>query len=208
MKIAEKNKISTLQLTELSILLALVVALQSISSFGVVNICLCLIPITLGAILLDWRLGGMLGFAFGLVAILWGVVGKDMFTFYLFNANPIMTILICLIKGSLAGIVPAFVYRRLKGYNPLVAGIAAGISAPVVNTGIFAIGCLVIQGDVIYTMEQLGFSYDPEAMSFFALLFGVIITANFFIELLINVIFAPSLHKLECIINERILKRI
>lgn len=204
MGITNKNKISTLQLTELAILLALVIALQSVSSFGLVTLCLCLVPITLGAILLDWKLGGMLGFAFGLVAIFWGIVGKDMFTFYLFSANPIMTILICLIKGSLAGMVPAFIYRALKGYNPLVASIAAAISAPVVNTGIFAIGCLIIQGDVIYTMGQLGFSYDPNTMSFFALLFGVIITANFFLELLINVVFAPSLNKLENIINLRL----
>jgi len=206
--ISEKRQFSTLQLTEMAILLALVVALQSISSFGVVTVCLCLIPITLGAILLDWKCGGMLGFAFGLVSIFWGVVGKDMFTFYLFSANPVMTILICLVKGTLCGIAPAFIYRALKGYNPLVASIVSAISAPVVNTGIFALGSLILQKDVIYTMEQLGFSYDPTAMSFFALLFGVIIGVNFFFELLINVIFAPSLYKLENIINEKIKTKI
>ena len=95
----EKNKkISTLQLTEMAILLALVVALQSISSVGVVTLCLCLVPITLGAIVLDWKCGGILGFAFGLVALFWGIVGKDVFTLYLFQASPVMTILICIVK--------------------------------------------------------------------------------------------------------------
>lgn len=199
-----KLGLTTLQLTELAILLALVIALQSFSSVGVVTLCLCLVPITLGSIVLDWKCGGILGFAFGLVAIFWGIVGKDMFTLYLFQANPIMTILICIVKGTLCGIVPAFVYKALKKFNPIVASVVAAISAPVVNTGIFALGCIIIQNDVITTAQQLGVPYDPESSSFLALLFGVIITANFFIELLINVVFAPSLNKVAEVVTKRI----
>lgn len=196
------KKISTLQLTEMAILLALVVTLQSISSVGVVTLCLCLVPITLGSIILDWKCGGILGFAFGLVALFWGIVGKDVFTLYLFQASPVMTVLICIIKGTLAGMVPAFVYNALKKFNPLVAGIAAAVCAPVVNTGVFALGCLIIRNDVISVAGKLGI----EAVNFMTLLFGVLITANFFIELLINVVFAPSLHKVAEIINQRIKK--
>ena len=196
------KKISTLQLTEMAILLALVVVLQSISSAGVVTLCLCLVPITLGSIVLDWKCGGILGFAFGLVALFWGIVGKDVFTLYLFQASPIMTILICIIKGTLAGMVPAFVYNALKKINPLIASIAAAISAPLVNTGVFAIGCLIIKNDVISVAGKLGI----EAVNFMALLFGVLITANFFIELLINVVFAPSLHKVAQVVTKRIQK--
>lgn len=196
------KKISTLQLTEMAILLALVVTLQSISSVGVVTLCLCLVPITLGSIILDWKCGGILGFAFGLVALFWGIVGKDVFTLYLFQASPVMTVLICIIKGTLAGMVPAFVYNALKKFNPLVASIAAAVCAPVVNTGVFALGCLIIRNDVISVAGKLGI----EAVNFMTLLFGVLITANFFIELLINVVFAPSLHKVAEIINQRIKK--
>ncbi len=196
----KSKKISTLELTEMAILLALVVALQSISSVGVVTLCLCLVPITLGSIVLDWKCGGILGFAFGLVALFWGIVGKDIFTLYLFQASPIMTILICIVKGTLAGMVPAFIYGALKKFNPLVASIAAAISAPVVNTGVFALGCLIIKNDVISVAGKLGI----EAVNFMALLFGVLITANFFIELLINVVFAPSLNKVAEIVSKRI----
>ncbi len=197
------KKLSTLQLTEMAILLALVVALQSISSFGVVTLCLCLVPITLGSIILDWKCGGILGFAFGLVALFWGIVGKDVFTLYLFQASPIMTILICVVKGTLAGMVPAFVYGALKKFNPLVASIVAAICAPVVNTGIFAIGCLIIRNDVISATSRLGI----EAVNFISLLFGVLITTNFFIELLINVVFAPSLNKVAGIVAQKTRKR-
>jgi len=194
------KKISTLKLTEMAILLALVIALQSISSIGVVTLCLCLVPITLGSIVLDWKCGGILGFVFGLVAIFWGIVGKDVFTLYLFQASPIMTILICVVKGTLAGMVPAFIYNALKKYNKLAASIVAAISAPVVNTGIFALGCIIIKNDVISVAGKLGI----ETANFMMLLFGVLITANFFIELLINVVFAPSLYKVADVVTKRI----
>ncbi|MBQ3016562.1 MAG: hypothetical protein IJD79_07265 [Clostridia bacterium] len=196
------STISTVQLTEMAILLALVIALQSMSSFGVVTVCLCLVPITLGSIVLDWKCGGMLGFAFGLVALFWGIVGKDIFTLYLFQANPIMTILICVVKGTLAGMVPALVFKALKKYNQLTASIVAAISAPVVNTGIFALGCWIIKNDVISVAGKL----DITAANFVTLLFGVLITVNFFIELGINVVFAPSLNKLRDIMVKKINK--
>ncbi len=194
------KKLSTLELTEMAILLALVIALQSISSIGVVTLCLCLVPITLGSIVLDWKCGGILGFVFGLVAVFWGIVGKDVFTLYLFQASPIMTILICIVKGTLAGMVPAFIYNALKKYNKLAASIVAAISAPVVNTGIFALGCIIIKNDVISVAGKLGI----ETANFMMLLFGVLITANFFIELLINVVFAPSLNKVADVVTKRI----
>lgn len=203
-----KNKqISTLELTEIAVLLALVVSLQSISSFGVVNLCLCLVPITLGSVLLGWKRGGMLGFAFGVVAVFWGIVGKDAFTFFLFQANPIMTILICLVKGTMAGMIPAFAYDWLKKYNQLTASIVASVIAPVVNTGIFAIGCFLIKNDVLYSLTNIVPTEMAEqiiGMSFFAVVFGVVITSNFFIELVINLIFAPSLNKVTEVVKKRI----
>ena len=193
------KKISTLELAEMAILLALVVALQSISSFGVVTLCLCLIPITLGAIVLDWKCGGILGFAFGLVALFWGIVGKDVFTLYLFQASPIMTILICVVKGTLAGMAPAFVFNALKAKNHLLASIVAAVTAPIVNTGIFALGCLIIRADVIATAGKLG----VEAVNFATLLFVVLIGTNFFIELVINAVLSPSLDKIATVIKQR-----
>lgn len=203
----KNERISTLELTEMAILLALVVVLQSISSFGLVTLCLCLVPITLGSVLLGWKRGGMLGFAFGVVAIFWGIVGKDAFTFFLFQANPIMTILICLVKGTLAGMIPAFVYNFLKKYNKMTASIVASAVAPIVNTGIFAIGCFIIKNDVLYSLTNIVSEEMIEqvmALNFFAVVFGVLITSNFFVELIINLVFAPSLNKVAEIVKARI----
>lgn len=187
----------------MAILLALVVVLQSISSLGVIPLCLCLVPITLGAVVLDWKCAGILGFAFGVVALFWGIVGKDVFTLYLFQASPVMTILICIVKGTLAGILPALVFNALKGKNHLLASIAAAITAPIVNTGVFALGCLIIREDVIATAGKLG----VEAVNFATLLFVAIIGVNFFIELLINAVFAPALDKVAVVVKQRIAKQ-
>ena len=201
-----QNKEKTLRMAELGILLALVVVLQSISSLGVVTICLCLIPITLGSMVLDWKGGAILGFAFGLIALFWGIVGKDVFTFFLFSANPFMTILICIVKGTLAGIVPALLYKWLSSYeyknSKLVASIVASISAPIVNTGIFALGCMIIKDDVTSVAGQLGVSAD----NFVTLLFVVLIGFNFFIEFGVNAVFSPALNKLSLMLNKKVIK--
>ncbi len=194
----------TLKLAQLGILLALVIVLQSISSVGVVTLCLCLIPITLGSMLLGWRYGAGLGAAFGVVAAFWGIIGKDFFTFLLFSVNPVMTIIICLVKGTVAGILPGLIYKWLSGAfkfkaGGLVAGIISAISAPVANTGIFALGCFIIKNDIINVANQLSL----DTSNFITLIFGTLISVNFFIELAINVVFAPALHKLTEMLRKK-----
>ena len=198
----EKKKISTLTLCELGILFALVIVLQSISSIGVVTLCLCLVPITLGAMTIDWRGGAILGFTFGVVALFWGIVGKDVFTLYLFQANPVMTILICIVKGTLCGIAPALIWRALKDKNAILASIVASIITPVVNTGIFALGALLIKKDVMGVANTLGIQFD----NFFTLLFGVLITTNFLIELVINIVCSPALCKVTQVVEKNFKK--
>lgn len=200
-----KTNQSALKMAQLGILFALVIVLQSIASFGVINICLCLIPITLGAMLFGWKSGLALGTTFGVVALFWGIVGKDIFTLYLFQANPFMTIVICIVKGAACGVVPALLYRWLSGINKLgnqrglIASIVASISAPVANTGLFALGCVIIMDDVTSVAGELGLV----AENFVTLLFVGLISFNFFIELGINAVFSPALNKLTAIIEKQ-----
>ena len=120
-----------------------------------------------------------------------------------------MTILICLVKGTVAGIVPGLVYKWLSEAfkfkaGGLVAGIISAITTPVVNTGIFTLGCLIIKNDVIQVANQLGIKGDTS--NFIVFIFVSVITVNFFIELAINVVFAPSLHKLTDILSKKYVK--
>ena len=201
---ATRNK-KNLKMAQLGILFALVIVLQSIASFGVINICLCLIPITLGAMLFGWKGGLALGSTFGVVALFWGIVGKDIFTLYLFQANPFMTIVICLVKGAACGVAPALLYKWLSGIeffgknDGLFASIIASISAPIANTGLFAIGCVIIMDDVTSVAGSLGLV----AENFVSLLFIGLISFNFFIELAINAVFSPALGKLVSVFEKQ-----
>ena len=81
------------------------------------------------------------------------------------------------------------IYKLISKKNKYVAIIAAALSAPIINTGIFVIGCLLffraLTGLQIYT---------------------VFISVNFAAELLINVVLVPAIyHLLEVtqILNKR-----
>ena len=202
MKTKDKNQ-KIMKLVELAILFALVIVLQSISSFGLVTISLCLIPITLGAMILGPKGGAILGFAFGVIAAFWGIVGKDGFTFLLFNANPVMTIVICLVKGTMAGLVAGLLYQAIsksksKG-SQLIASIVAAISVPVVNTGLFIVGCLIIKEDVVSVCGELGL----DTTNYIALLFLTLIGVNFFVEFGVNAVFSPVLNKIVAIVSKK-----
>ena len=207
---AQENKQKILKLTQLGILLALVIVLQSIMSVGFINICLCLVPITIGAILLDWKGGLILGMMFGIVALFWGIMGKDQFAFYLFAANPGMTIAICLVKGSLAGVVPSLLYKWLSKYkykNSIIAAtVAASVAAPIVNTGIFAIGSLIIKNDVVSAITNAYTANDltpPDMSNFVTFLFLGLIGVNFIIEFVINAVLSPAIHRITEIVSKK-----
>ena len=75
----------------------------------------------------------------------------------------------------------------------------ASISAPVANTGLFALGCFVIMDDVTSVAASLGLVKE----SFVALLFVGLISFNFFIELAINAVLSPALGKLTRILGKQ-----
>ena len=193
---ASKNKFNTKRMVEMAILLALVVILQSLGSFGYLPLCLCLVPITLGALIFGPKHGAVLGLLFGLVAWFWGLMGKDAFTYALISFHPYLTALTCLIKGTLAGLVPGLLFKLLKGKNKLVAVMVSAISAPIMNTGVFILGCLTMK-------ETLTTIASGSGQDFVYFVFITCAGVNFLLELAINIVFAPSLHKLEKYLGEK-----
>ena len=185
------------------ILQFLAIGVKALMPFLPFTFSLVLIPIVIGAAKCGPYMGAWLGFVFGVIVLLSG----DAAAFLMINS--IGTILTVLIKGTLCGMVPAFIYTALKKYNNLAGAFAAAMAAPIVNTGIFALGCIIIQGDVLAASDRLlndtlNMGIDLEAMGFMSLLFGVLITANFFIEFAINVVLAPSLNRVTEVITKRI----
>ena len=127
----------TKKIVGIGLLTAIVAVLQSLAvgiKFGPFSVTFVLIPIVVGAALYGWIAGAWLGFIFGMI-----VLFTDAGAFLAVSVPG--TIVTCLLKGIMAGLVAGLIYNALKKVNNFVAVLVAAISAPIVNTGIFLLGC-------------------------------------------------------------------
>lgn len=185
---SKQRKASTEILVLGAILTALVIVLQLLGSFirfGMFSISLVLVPIVVGASKCGVKIGAWLGLVFGLAVLLSGDAGA-------FLAVDIAgTIITVLLKGTLCGLAAGVVYKLLEKYNRYVAVVAAAIVCPVVNTGVFLIGCVVFFMETITEWgASLGFENAAEYM-FIGLAGG-----NFLFELATNIILSPVIVRL------------
>ena len=176
----------TFKLVGLAILTAIIVVLQVITTYFPTKpfaITLALIPIVIGAALFGKGAGAYLGAVFSVVVIIMCVIGADVGGAMVWNANPFMCVVLCMLKGSLAGFVAGLVYNALSKKNQILGAVAAAFCAPVVNTGIFIIGLL------LFFRETLKVWAGDTDILFFAVigLTGV----NFLVELGVNMVLAP-----------------
>ena len=146
----KRNNQSVYKLVLTAIFIALTAFLQLFASsftIGSVSFSLVLIPIVICGILAG-PVGGMLcGLTFGIITMVGGLTGGDVFTATLMQSGLrgfITTTLICLVKATAAGLVSALVYKALKNTNNFFACFCAAATAPIVNTGLFILGCLTM----------------------------------------------------------------
>ncbi len=208
----EKKKFfSAKNIAYFAVLLALVVVLQCCGGFikiGGTSLSFVLVPIVLGGILLGPLAGGLLGFIFGFIVLMYGVSGADPFTGYLLTNSPVMTVLICLVKGVLAGIIPALIYKLIAKKNTLIAVVVAALLTPIINTGIFILGCLIISGTLTGWMEYAvsnGWMEATVAVPYY--LFVGCAGVNFIVEFAINVVLAPAIHRVVIVVEKQIGKK-
>ncbi|MBR2520635.1 MAG: ECF transporter S component [Oscillospiraceae bacterium] len=180
---------SVRKITGLALFTAIVVVLQLVGSFikfGTFSVSLVLVPIVVGAALYGPLAGAWLGFVFGLVVLLSGDASPFMVV------NPLGTIVTVLLKGGLAGYLAGLVYRALvKKVKPWMAVVAAAVVCPVVNTGVFFLGCQLFFMDTINGWAQaIGFESAGKYI-----IFGMI-GANFLFELLFNVVLSPIISRI------------
>lgn len=198
------QKIKTRQMVLLAILTAVILVLQLTGSaiklpFLGTSISLVLVPITLGAMILGPVSGAFLGLVFGAeVYIVCGVMGTDPFTAFLFQDAPVATAGICLIKSTLAGYLSGMIFKLLKEKNRIVATFCAAIVTPVVNTGVFILGCLLIKSTLAGFMAESGIGGSVV----YFLIIGCA-GINFLLEAGLNLILAPALGQLWQIASRR-----
>lgn len=186
------------RVTGLSILLALVIVLQTALGsikIGATSFSLVLIPIALGGILYGVCAGAFLGFVFGLITLIYGITGVDYFTMVLFEAQPVETVLLCLVKGTAAGLVAGVLYKYISKKHEYVAVFAAAAAAPVVNTGLFIVGSLAL------FQKTLQANFVAEGSTLIYFLFIGCAGVNFLVEFAVNLVAAPSLYRVIHIIK-------
>lgn len=159
------KRITTQQIVGTGLLLALEILFQIIGNylqFGEVNINITLVTIVLGAVMYGPLSGAVLGFFNGVVTLF------SPSTLALFmTVSPLGTIIACLFKCTIAGLVAGFVFKALKNKNLILALVVSGLTVPIINTGIFAVCALLFfrpilerfQGDFpnIYAFLIIGF---------------------------------------------------
>jgi len=174
---------NTKQVVGLGLITAIVIVLQFLGSFiklGPFSVSLVLIPIVVGAALYGAKAGAWLGFVFGIVVLISGDAAAFL------AVDQLGTIVTVLLKGTLAGLGAGIVYKFVERLNRYVAVAASAIICPVINTGIFLLGCKLFFMETV-TEWATGMGFADAGTYMIVGLVGL----NFVFELLINVIISP-----------------
>ena len=139
-KMTTKNMVLSVILTALVVILQLVGATIKLGPFSISTV---LVPIVIGAATCGVGVGAWLGFVFGVIVLLSG----DAATFL--AVDVIGTIITVLAKGTLCGLLSGVAYKALENVNNFLAVCVAALVCPLVNTGVFILGCLAFFMDTI-----------------------------------------------------------
>lgn len=183
------------RLTGISLLLALAVSLGLIANyvtFGPVSITLSLIPIVMGAVIYGPVAGLILGLAVGAITIVAPATFQMIAALQGVSSLPayvitIETVVVCLVKMGMAGLIPGFIFKALRKKHFNLGVILAGISAPIVNTGLFAFFMSTLM------RTDLNNAYNQGGSNFAYFLFIGMIGINFLIEFAVNAILSPAM---------------
>ena len=173
------------KLALMALLTAMVAVLAYFGGFikigGLASISLTLIPVVIGSALCGSGAGAWLG---GVSGVIFFATADAAFWFGLSIPGTIITVMV---KGILAGFCAGLVYKLLEKHNRYLAVIASAIVCPLVNTGIFLVGCLIFFMDAVKSMAL------SEGVSIFAYLIIFFVGLNFVFELITNIIVSPAI---------------
>ena len=183
-----------LRMVQLSFFIAVIVVLQVIaylvSRFTLLPFSLSLVflPIVLGGAVFGVKDGSILGFSFGVLTFIGCITDIDPGGAILFANNPFVTVLLCLLKATMAGLISALIFKALSksslGDSTKVAIVSA--VAPVVNTSIFLIAMFTIYKTTLY--EWAG---DSNIMTY---AFTGLVGINFLFEFISTVLLCPIIY--------------
>lgn len=195
----ESTRYNTRKLALLALFTAIVAVLQMLGvaiRFGTFAVSMVGVPVILGAALMGPLAGAWLGLVFGIAVL----VSGDAALFLTWD--PAATVIIVLLKGTLAGLAAGGVYQLLEKRNTFLAVLAAAVAYPLVNTGVFFLGCMVFfLEDCIQFAANLGVTGSGPVI-----VMSVFIGFNFFFELGLDLVLSGIVERLVKI-GKTVLKR-
>lgn len=186
-------------MVSVAFLMALVFVMQLLTGIippiGGFSISLVLIPIVMGAALYGPGAGALLGATFGIIVYINCVTGADPGGAMVFQANPVLCLLVVLGKGILAGSLAGLAYKLVSKWNSHVAMLCAAIVCPVVNTGFFIACMLTFFRDVLAAWAGGG--------DIIAYIMTGLILLNFVPELILNIVFGTVGHTIVHVVKSK-----
>ena len=148
-----KQHFNTKTIVITGLLLALEIIFQLIGNYlqiGPANINLALVPVVIAGFIGGPISAAILGFFNGLMVLL----SPSTIGFFM-PMSPAGTVLVCLLKCTLAGVVSSLMYRWLsKLTNVHVATPIAAALVPVINTALFIAGAFIFFQDWLFPDGQ------------------------------------------------------
>ena len=193
------KKANVKQTTGVALLVALIIVLQPLSlalpKIGPgISISLVLIPIVLGGAVYGPKTGTLLGGAFAAIVYIFCITGFAPGGAMVFQASPLLCLLVVAAKGVLCGLLSSLVFALLKKKNTYVAMMVASIVCVVVNTGTFLLGMGLFFADVLAVWSAGG--------NILLYMISGIVLINMVPELILNVVFSPVAERIYRVVKK------
>mgnify|MGYP000008854196 FL=1 len=138
-----KKTFTTKYMVELAAMIAIII-IMAFTPLGYIKlpgltITFLTIPVAVGAIILG-PVGGLIcGLTFGLTSLYQAVTGGSVFTFALFNLNPVFTIILTIVPRALEGLLTGLIFKALHNIKSVqkISYYIASLCCPLLNTLLF-----------------------------------------------------------------------
>ena len=138
-----KKTFTTKYMVELAAMIAIII-IMAFTPLGYIKlpgltITFLTIPVAVGAIILG-PVGGLIcGLTFGLTSLYQAVTGGSVFTFALFNLNPVFTIILTIVPRTLEGLLTGLIFKALHNIKSVqkISYYVASLCCPLLNTLLF-----------------------------------------------------------------------
>ena len=194
MSTRNEKRQATERLALTALLTALVAVLSYLGGFikiGVASINLSLVPVVIGAAILGPVAGAWLGAVMG---VFFFASADAPFWLGLSVHGTVITVMI---KSIVAGLCAGLVYKLLRKFNRYVAALGAAVVCPIVNTGIFLLGCLV------FFLEDVSSWAAAEGTALATYFIVGMVGVNFLIEFAANVLLSNAIYSILTIFDKR-----